>query len=361
MSIRINLYNEVTGQLPSPFAGAGGLQVDSYANRFDNAPVSGQYRPVVHGMTYGAQVSGVPNSAYGTTNLSGITVPSSDLHIVHIANLMGTPSRLRANTPTYSAPSITWDYPTSGYDQYNAASFNVYRDNVLVDTTTTRSYVDTNLNQSGTYNYQIAAVNSQGTIGARSAAMSVEFHLAVPSAPGSVSATSPAKQPTLQWSAVTAATSYTVYRDGVSLATVTTATYTDTTASNGSHNYWIVSNNNAGSSAPSASVSAVTDTTRPTMAFTAPTSFTGPFNSGPVVSVTASDSSGLSTLVIHVYTSANQLLTTCGTATPAQLAAGAMSCDLASLADGSYYIKAGSFDNANNNRTIVSPTFTIAH
>jgi dipeptidyl aminopeptidase/acylaminoacyl peptidase len=102
------------------------------------------------------------------------------------------------------------------------------------------------------------------------------------------------------------------------------------------------------------------DTVRPTVTFTAPASFAGPFPTGPTVTVTASDSdSGLKTLVIHVYTSTNQLLNICGTATPAQLAAGTMSCDLSSLPNGTYYIKAGAFDVAGNNRTINSGNFVI--
>jgi len=102
------------------------------------------------------------------------------------------------------------------------------------------------------------------------------------------------------------------------------------------------------------------DTTRPTIAFTAPASFAGPFATGPTVSVAASDSgSGLASLVIHVYNSSNQLLNICGSANATQLAAGSLSCDLSSLANGTYSIKAGTFDNAGNNKTITSGTFTI--
>jgi hypothetical protein len=98
------------------------------------------------------------------------------------------------------------------------------------------------------------------------------------------------------------------------------------------------------------------------MNFTAPASFATPFTTGPIVTVAASDpGSGLQILVIHVYNSANQLLSTCGTATPAQLSAGSMSCDLSALPNGTYSIKAGSFDNAGNNKTISSGNFVIAH
>lgn len=101
------------------------------------------------------------------------------------------------------------------------------------------------------------------------------------------------------------------------------------------------------------------DKVRPVVTFTEPTSFAEPFTNGPTVTVTASDSNGLKQLVIHVYTQANQLLNTCGSATQAQLEAGTMNCDLSPLPSGSYYIKAGAFDNAGNNKTINSGVFVI--
>lgn len=55
-----------------------------------------------------------------------------------------------------------------------------------------------------------------------------------------------------------------------------------------------------------------------------------------------------------------EVLTTCGSATSAQVSAGSMSCDLSSLPNGTYYIKAGAFDNANNNKTINSGNFVIS-
>jgi virginiamycin B lyase len=103
----------------------------------------------------------------------------------------------------------------------------------------------------------------------------------------------------------------------------------------------------------------IVDSTRPTVTFTAPTSFAGPFATGPTVTVAASDTNDLSSMVIHVYTSENTLLNVCGTATPAELAAGSKSCDLSGLPAGSYYIKAGANDIAGNNRTINSGAFTI--
>jgi hypothetical protein len=183
-----------------------------------------------------------------------------------------------------------------------------------------------------------------------------------PSAPTNLTSTSPTMKPVLNWSAVAGATSYKVYRNGTYIATTTATTYTDTTAPNGTVSYYVTAVSNNTESSHSNTVNVVVDTVRPAMDFTAPASFATPFTTGPTVTVTASDTgSGLQTLVIHVYTSSNQLLTNCGTATPAQLSAGTMSCDLSSLPNGTYYIKAGSFDNAGNNRTINSGNFVVAH
>lgn len=102
------------------------------------------------------------------------------------------------------------------------------------------------------------------------------------------------------------------------------------------------------------------DNTKPVVSFGAPSDFTKPFAAGPNVTVNATDlGSGLSVLAIHVYDSSNKLLTVCGSANAAELAAGSMSCDLSGLADGTYSIKAGATDKAGNNTTLSSGNFTI--
>jgi hypothetical protein len=63
--------------------------------------------------------------------------------------------------------------------------------------------------------------------------------------------------------------------------------------------------------------------------------------------------------VIHVYDSAGTLLRNSCTATVAELAAGNLSCDLSNLAEGTYYIKAGTNDKAGNNVTITSEKFVV--
>jgi hypothetical protein len=183
-----------------------------------------------------------------------------------------------------------------------------------------------------------------------------------PDAPTNLTATSPTMKPILTWNAVTGATSYNVYRNGTNIGSTASTSYTDTTAPNGTVGYYVKAVDGGGAGAASNTINVVVDTVKPTMNFTAPASFATPFTTGPTVTVAASDTgSGLQNMVIHVYNSSNQLLGICGSATPSQLSAGTMSCDLSSLSNGTYSIKAGTFDNAGNNKTLNSGTFVISH
>ena len=180
-----------------------------------------------------------------------------------------------------------------------------------------------------------------------------------PSAPTNLTASSPAQRATLNWDAVSNATSYNVFRNDIQVATTSTNSYVDS-PSDGTYSYYVTAVNSEGQSSGSNSQSVVVDRTRPNLAFVNPSVFSGIYSEGPTVTINGYDTgSGLKNLVIHVYNSSGQLLNTCGTATPAQLASGSQSCSLASLPNGTYYIKAGTFDNAGNNKTINSGNFVI--
>lgn len=101
------------------------------------------------------------------------------------------------------------------------------------------------------------------------------------------------------------------------------------------------------------------DNTKPTVAFTAPTSFAQPFSTGPTVQTSASDNGQIKAYVIHVYKGGTNTITKSCSATATELTSGNLSCDLSALPEGTYYIKAGATDKANNNRTILSGDFTI--
>jgi hypothetical protein len=80
----------------------------------------------------------------------------------------------------------------------------------------------------------------------------------LPTAPTGLTASSPTAEPGLSWTAVTGATSYDIYRDGTKIDSSTTAAYVDTTATDGTHSYYVKAVDADGSvSAQSNSVSVV--------------------------------------------------------------------------------------------------------
>lgn len=296
------------------------------------------------------------------------------------------PTNLTAPTPTNQHPSLSWVAPADG----SATSYNIYRDGTEIGSTTSTSYADTSVTQ-GSYNYYVTAVDANGDGSVPSNTVSVVYDTTGPT----ITIIAPTLNEIVQGTSVIISGTVTdnlsgiqnnqvvvhlraILPDGKLGAFLNTldvpvnplrhawfVTFDSTAFPDGQYGVTVLANDNAGNSQTAsggASLKPFTiDNTKPTVSFTAPTSFAGPFTTGPVVTITASDGngSGLAVMAIHVYNSRNQLLTTCGSATPAELAAGTMSCDTSSLAPGTYYIKAGATDNAGHNETILSGNFTV--
>jgi fibronectin type 3 domain-containing protein len=115
------------------------------------------------------------------------------------------------------------------------------------------SYVDANAVAGQSYSYRVVAVGAKGT--ATSAAVTASAPVVIPAAPAAPTATAiTATSLTLNWNAVTGATGYTVYQNGVALAAVTgtavTRNITGLTAAT-TYTYTVTANNTAGSSAQS--------------------------------------------------------------------------------------------------------------
>ncbi|MDX3663068.1 hypothetical protein PV646_37730 [Streptomyces sp. ID05-26A] len=86
---------------------------------------------------------------------------------------------------------------------------------------------------------------------------------AVPASPAGLSASSPAITAQLTWDSVGSATSYNIYRDGLLAGTSISAAYSDNTASEGTHTYYVTAVAIGGESAASNSVTVTTDRTAP--------------------------------------------------------------------------------------------------
>lgn len=116
-----------------------------------------------------------------------------------------------------------------------------------------------------------------------------------PAAPSSLTIPSPTQNPALSWNSVSGAASYNIYRDGSKISSASTATYTDNSASDGTHSYYVTAVNSGGESGPSNTVSNVlVDRTQPSITYVVtPVSDGNGYNTGNVkVTFTCTDNNG---------------------------------------------------------------------
>ncbi len=156
------------------------------------------------------------------------------------------------------------------------------------------SYSDSSLTNGTTYYYVVSATNSAGE-SANSTQVSVTpiaptAPVSIPATPSDLTATAGNAQASLIWSASSSATSYHVKRSTTSggpytqVASPASASYTDTSLSNGTTYYYVVSAlDSAGESANSTQVSVVPAVPNPSLALCNLTSpaFCDTFDEGP--------------------------------------------------------------------------------
>lgn len=153
---------------------------------------------------------------------------------------------------------LSWTAPT-GADKYS-----VYRNGSLVTTVTTPSYTDTGLTNGVTYSYYVVAFKQNSVGSTASATITATPVAAKPATPTGVTATAGSAQVVVNWTAVTGATSYSVYRNGTLVGSPTTTTFTDTGLTNGTaYTYTVAANNTGGASAASAGVVATPQVAAP--------------------------------------------------------------------------------------------------
>jgi fibronectin type 3 domain-containing protein len=203
------------------------------------------------------------------------------------AEVSATPAAPAPSAPTgLSASAGNGQVMLSWTASTGATSYNVKRSTTngsgyqTVSSPTTNSYTNTGLTNGTAYYYVVTAVNTAGESGNSNQASATPASAPQPpSAPTGLTATGGNAQVSLAWSASTGATSYHVKRSTTSgsgytqISAPTVTNYTDTTVTNGTTYYYVVTavnaagengNSNQASATPANAVADVTITVDPT-------------------------------------------------------------------------------------------------
>lgn len=202
--------------------------------------------------------TGLTNGTAYTYRVAGVnpggTGPQSN-------QISATPRAPLTGVPTLSVVSGNAQALLSWTGVTGATSYNVYRDGAMIRSgTTALTFNNTGLTNGATYKYRVA-----GVVGTTAGPMSNEVS-ATPTAPptgtSTLSFTAGNAQVTLNWTPVSGATSYKVFRNGTMIQeNVNALTFTNTGLTNGTAYSYRVAAVNAGGTGPqSNSVSATPQT-----------------------------------------------------------------------------------------------------
>ncbi|MFJ6213808.1 PHB depolymerase family esterase [Streptomyces sp. NPDC092296] len=236
----------------------------------------------ISGMGHGLAVSpGSGADQCGSTGAYFLNSICSSYHTAKFWGLDGTgngggstalpaPAGLKVTGVTASSVSLSWS-AVSG-----AASYNVYRDGAKVGSVASGSFTDSGLSAGVSYGYTVAAVDSSGTVGTASSAVtgtttSGGGSTALPAPAGLKVTGVTASSVSLSWSAVSGAASYNVYRGGAKVGSVASGSFTDSGLSAGvSYGYTVAAVDSSGTvGTMSSAVTGTTTATAPTQCFNA--------------------------------------------------------------------------------------------
>ena len=235
------------------------------------------------GGTYSAVASGLAGTTYTVTGLTNGTTYYYEVEAVNSAGT-SSPSSSASVTPSAAASppaaptgltaapgdgsaSLSWT-ASSGASSYtvlqSTSSGGTY--SAVASGLTGTTYTVTGLTNGTTYYYEVEAVNSAGTSApSSSASVTPSAPASPPATPGGLTATGGSGQVSLSWSTVTGAVYYGILRGSgpggpfALIASPAGTTYTDTgLQSTTTYYYEVEAVNSAGSSSPSAAVSATT-------------------------------------------------------------------------------------------------------
>jgi hypothetical protein len=173
--------------------------------------------------------------------------------------LPSTPTKLVVQQTGANAATLSW---ASSTDSFGVAGYQVFRNGAWIASTTVTSYEDSGLGVATQYTYMVTAYDVAGNISSQSASVNAILQLANgPSEPGIVSdtliGTSSAQLSRSLSNDVFAISGYTLYRDGVSAATVTSTNYFDIGLTPGMHTYNVVATDISGAISPMSATSTI--------------------------------------------------------------------------------------------------------
>jgi fibronectin type 3 domain-containing protein len=281
---------------------------------------------------------------YTVTSLDALgneSAPSPVRTVVYDTTPPPAPSQPSATSPTNSKPALTWG-SVSG-----ASTYDVYRGATLIGNTASTTFTDSALAADGTYTYTVTSLDGLGNESAPSLGKSVTYDTTPPAVPAQPSAASPTKsKPALNWTSVSGAASYNVYRGGSLVGNTAVASFTDSAlVADGSYDYTVTSLDALGNeSAASAARTVVYDTTPPSAP--AVPSATSPTKSKPALSWNSVGGAA----TYNVYRGATLLGNTAGTAFT----------DNALSSDGSHDYTVTALDGVGN-ESGPSPVLTVVY
>ncbi len=330
----------------------------SSTTTFLDVPPAGTYTYKVNAVDLAqpANVSSL-SAASGsvTVGLPDTTPPSVPANVAAVATMTGATITWDASTdPTVaqfilgtsvlaSTDVLVPGGGTSGIDKYV-----IYRNGTAIAFDTGSPYIDT-VAASGTYSYQVAALDVAGNLSALSDPASVTINFTdqeAPSTPTGVGTTDLGSgQIRVSWTASTdnvAVTQYVIYRDSQAINFDTASPYVDTVTATGTYHYQVAALDAANNLSSLSSTSTISVTVAPpadTTPPSTPTGVTATHPSGQTVNVhwnasTDSGGSGLAGYVVY----RNGTAVTFGTSTSFT--------DTVNNGTWTYTVKA--YDNANN-------------
>jgi fibronectin type 3 domain-containing protein len=238
------------------------------------ADASGGYR-VFRG---GAQIGTSSTTSYTDTGLKAsgsyvytvktvrvpnkVSAASAPVTVIYDVLAPGAVGTLSGKS-TATAPAISWS-PVTDSGGSGLRRYDVSRNGTLIGSPTTASLSDGSVTADGSYSYSVRAEDGAGNLGTASPALTVIVDRTAPSVPPAPTAAAAVtgSPPQLSWPASsdagTGVTGYQVMRNGVRVATVTQASFTDSGLSaSGIYSYTVAAVDgvgNASAASPATSV-----------------------------------------------------------------------------------------------------------